>query len=88
MKSNQYNKGINKRKKVLGSKYVNKAIKNKNLFSEDFQNFITINCWDKVWNSKFFNKILLITRETALNRNTCIAHIIIHYNRVQNFLND
>ena len=44
--------GYKKRKKVLGVKYVNKAIKDKNLFNDDFQNFITINCWDKVWNTK------------------------------------
>ena len=30
-------------------------MKNKNLFNEDFQNFITINCWDKVWNDNYFN---------------------------------
>ena len=55
MKNSQYEKGIKKRKKVLGIKYVNKTIKNKNLFNEDFQNFITINCWDKVWNNKFLS---------------------------------
>ena len=55
MKSREYNKGQKKRKKVLGIKYVNKAIKNKNIFNEDFQNFITTNCWDKVWNNKFLS---------------------------------
>ena len=55
MKSSQYNRGIKKRKKVLGIKYVNEALKNKNLFNEDFQNFITINCWDQVWNNKFLS---------------------------------
>ena len=44
--------GYKKRKKVLGVKYVNQSIKDKNLFNDDFQNFITINCWDKVWNTK------------------------------------
>ena len=44
--------GYKKRKKVLGVKYVNQSIKDKNLFNDDFLNFITINCWDKVWNTK------------------------------------
>jgi 4-carboxymuconolactone decarboxylase len=55
MKKQNYDEGIKKRKKVLGTKYVNKAIKNKNLFNEDFQNFITINCWDKVWNNNYLS---------------------------------
>ena len=51
----QFEEGNKKRKKVLGTKYVNKAIKEKNLFNADFQDFITINCWDKVWNRKYIN---------------------------------
>ena len=53
MKKKQFEEGNKKRKKVLGTKYVNKAIKDKNLFNEDFQDFITISCWDKVWNRKY-----------------------------------
>ena len=53
MNKKQFEEGNKKRKKVLGTKYVNKAIKDKNLFNEDFQDFITINCWDKVWNRKY-----------------------------------
>ena len=52
MNKKKIEEGYKKRKKVLGVKYVNQAIKNKNLFNDDFQNFITINCWDKVWNTK------------------------------------
>ena len=52
MNKKKIEEGYKKRKKVLGVKYVNKAIKDKNLFNDDFQNFITINCWDKVWNTK------------------------------------
>ena len=55
MNKKQFEEGNKKRKKVLGTEYVNKAIKNKNLFNEDFQDFITINCWDKVWNRKYLN---------------------------------
>ena len=52
MNKKKIEEGHKKRKKVLGVKYVNQAIKDKNLFNDDFQNFITINCWDKVWNTK------------------------------------
>ena len=53
MNKKKIEEGYKKRKKVLGVKYVDQAIKDKNLFNDDFQNFITINCWDKVWNSKY-----------------------------------
>ena len=52
MNKKKIEEGYKKRKKVLGVKYVDQAIKDKNLFNDDFQNFITINCWDKVWNTK------------------------------------
>ena len=55
MNKKKLEEGQKKRKQVLGTKYVNQAIKDKNLFNDDFQNFITINCWDKVWNTKHLN---------------------------------
>ena len=53
MDKKRFEDGYKKRKKVLGTKYVNQVMKNKNLFNEDFQDFITINCWNKVWNRKY-----------------------------------
>ena len=55
MNKKRFEDGYKKRKKVLGTTYVNQAMKNQNLFNDDFQNFITINCWDKVWNRKYIN---------------------------------
>ena len=52
MNKKKIEEGYKKRKKVLGVKYVNQSIKDKNLFNDDFQNFITVNCWNKVWNTK------------------------------------
>ena len=52
MNKKKIEEGYKKRKKVLGVKYVNQTIKDKNLFNDDFQNFITVNCWNKVWNTK------------------------------------
>ena len=53
MKNSFNEKGLKKRKKVLGAHYVSNAKKNTNLFNNDFQYFITENCWDKVWNKKY-----------------------------------
>lgn len=68
MKKSKYHNGIKKRKKVLGSNYVNATLKEINLFNEDFQNFITTNCWDKVWNNnhlsdkqKSFNTLCILS---------------------------
>ncbi len=67
MNKKKIEEGYKKRKKVLGVKYVNQSIKDKNLFNDDFQNFITINCWNKVWNTKHltdrqrsFNNLIII----------------------------
>ena len=70
MNKKKFEDGYKKRKKVLGTKYVNQAMKDKNLFNEDFQDFITINCWDKVWNRKYLNdkqKLLNIHPHIPLN---------------------
>ena len=55
MNKKKFEDGYKKRKKVLGTKYVNQAMKDKNLFNEGFQDFITINCWNEVWNRKYLN---------------------------------
>ena len=47
-----YSKGLKNRKKVLGEKYVNNTLKNKNIFNKDFQEFITDYCWHQVWDKK------------------------------------
>ena len=47
-----YAKGLKNRKKVLGEKYVNETLKNKNNFNKDFQEFLTDYCWHQVWSKK------------------------------------
>ena len=66
MDEKKYTKGLKKRKKVLGSKYVNNTIKKKNKFNKSFQEFLTIYCWDEVWNQKH-----LTDKQRSLN-NLCI----------------
>ena len=63
----KYNKGLLKRKKVLGEQYVNKTIKKTNSFNKDFQKYITEHCWDNFWNSsrltdkqKSFNTLCIL----------------------------
>ena len=62
----KYKKGLKKRKKVLGNKYVNSALKKKNRFNKEFQEFLTIYCWDEVWNKKY-----LTDKQRSLN-NLCM----------------
>jgi len=68
MKNHSFDKGLKKRKKVLGNSYVNNAKKKTNLFNEDFQSFITENCWDKVWNNKH-----LTDKQKSLNTLSILA---------------
>ena len=63
MRKNEYEKGMGKRIKVLGAKYVNKTLNKQNEFNKDFQEFITTNCWNMVWNNKYLSdkqKVLII----------------------------
>ena len=55
----KYNKGLLKRKKVLGEQYVNKTIKKTNSFNKDFQKYITEHCWDNLWISRSWDFINL-----------------------------
>jgi len=82
MKNSTFEKGIKKRKKVLGIKYVNSAIKKTNLFNDDFQNYITKNCWDKVWNNKY-----LSDKQKSFN-NLCILSSTNKWSEFKNMYDD
>jgi 4-carboxymuconolactone decarboxylase len=45
----KFNNGMLTRRKVLGDKHVDKALKQKTNFDEPFQNLITENAWGTVW---------------------------------------
>ena len=47
--SDKFNNGMLTRRKVLGDKHVDKALKQKTNFDEPFQNLITENAWGTVW---------------------------------------
>jgi 4-carboxymuconolactone decarboxylase len=44
-----YDRGLVRRRQVLGDSYVDRAIANGNEFSRDFQRLVTEYCWGEVW---------------------------------------
>jgi 4-carboxymuconolactone decarboxylase len=44
-----YDRGLAKRRRVLGDSYVDRALANVNDFNRDFQRLVTEYCWGEVW---------------------------------------
>ena len=49
MDSHLYERGLAKRRQVLGDAYVDRALANVDDFSRDFQRLATEYCWGEVW---------------------------------------
>ena len=49
MSTNDYDKGMANRRRVLGDVWVEKSIANKNSFNGEFQDLITRYAWNEVW---------------------------------------
>jgi 4-carboxymuconolactone decarboxylase len=45
----RHEKGMNRRRKVLGDKWVDRAVANQNDFNGEFQDLITRYAWGEVW---------------------------------------
>jgi 4-carboxymuconolactone decarboxylase len=45
-----YERGLKTRRKVLGDEWVDRALKTRTPFNEDFQALITRYAWDEIWN--------------------------------------
>ena len=45
----RYEKGMSVRRAVLGDAHVDRTIKNRNAFNEDFQDLITRYAWGEIW---------------------------------------
>jgi 4-carboxymuconolactone decarboxylase len=68
----RYEKGLTVRRAVLGDAHVDRSLKNRNEFNEDFQNLITRYAWGEIWTRpglpRKTRSLLTIAMLVALNR--------------------
>jgi 4-carboxymuconolactone decarboxylase len=68
----RYEQGMETRRAVLGDGYVDRTLKNKNEFTEAFQDFITRYAWGEIWSRpglpKETRSMLTLAMMVALNR--------------------
>jgi len=68
----RYERGIVKRRKVLGNAWVDRANATKTTFSEEFQDFITRVAWGEIWSRPHYDertrRILVIGTMLALDK--------------------
>ena len=68
----RYDRGMAKRRKVLGNAWVDRQTGKKNPFTEEFQEFITRCAWGEVWTRPHFEertrRILVIGTMMAIGR--------------------
>jgi 4-carboxymuconolactone decarboxylase len=62
----QFDRGLEARRRVLGDKYVDKALLGADSFNQDFQKLVTEYCWGEVW-----TRSALSDKQRSLN-NLCI----------------
>ncbi|MBI5256571.1 MAG: carboxymuconolactone decarboxylase family protein [Burkholderiales bacterium] len=72
MNQDLFDKGLQTRREVLGSDYVDAAIKNADEFSRPLQEFTTQYAWGDIWNRPGLDRktrsLLNLAMLTALNR--------------------
>jgi 4-carboxymuconolactone decarboxylase len=68
----RYDKGMARRRKVLGNAWVDKANAGKTPFNSEFQDFITRYAWGEVWTRPHFDertrRVLVIGTMLALDK--------------------
>jgi len=68
----RYDKGMAKRRKVLGAEWVDRANARKNAFNTEFQDFITRAAWGEVWTRPHYDdrtrRVLVIGTMIALGQ--------------------
>jgi 4-carboxymuconolactone decarboxylase len=68
----RHEKGMSRRRKVLGNEWVNRANARKTAFTEEFQDFITRSAWGEVWTRAHFDdrtrRVLVIGTMVALGQ--------------------
>jgi 4-carboxymuconolactone decarboxylase len=72
MNQKLFDQGLQTRRDVLGSDYVDKAIANADEFSKPLQELVTQYCWGDIWNRPGLERktrsLLNLAMLTALNR--------------------
>ncbi len=68
----RYEKGLSVRRAVLGDPHVDRSLKNRNEFNEEFQDLITRYAWGEIWTRPGLpqktRSLLTIAMIVALNR--------------------
>ncbi|MGE3145772.1 MAG: carboxymuconolactone decarboxylase family protein [Pseudorhodoplanes sp.] len=68
----RYDRGMARRRKVLGNEWVDRANAGKNAFNSEFQEFITRYAWGEVWTRGHFDertrRVLVIGTMLALDK--------------------
>src|SRR5882672_3504208 len=68
----RYEKGMSVRRAVLGDAHVDRSLKNKNEFNQDFQDLITRYAWGEIWTRpglpRHTRSLLTVAMMIALNR--------------------
>lgn len=69
---NTFKRGMHVRRTVLGDSHVDRANNNKNVFNEDFQEFISLYAWGEIWTrpglTKHSRSLITLAMLIALNR--------------------
>ncbi len=68
----RYDRGMARRRKVLGNEWVDRANAGKNAFNSEFQEFITRYAWGEIWTRGHFDertrRVLVIGTMLALDK--------------------
>ena len=72
MSKAEYDKGMKTRRKTLGDEWVDRATATQTPFNAEFQEMITRNCWNEIWNRPGLphreRRMLVIAQTAALGR--------------------
>ena len=72
MNKESFDKGLKKRREVLGAEYVDASIANADDFNRPMQELVTEYCWNEIWNRPGLDRktrsIMNLCMITALNR--------------------
>jgi len=72
MNKNLFDLGLQTRREVLGSEYVDQSIRNADAFTREMQELVTQYCWGDIWNRPGLDRksrsMLNLAMISALNR--------------------